>query len=188
MVDDSEMERREEQTMNALHRDVRSALNRAENVRYEGDKLTPYDVDWDDIDDVNEAVDLWRYAQAQLVAAKQVERVASQVLAELIGDGGAVGYGDNVVRYKLGHKETCIDPDAMIQYLTAQVKSDFVDLADVVNPQYVKRSWMQQSVRDTFYEWQEDDAPRLTITPSDRVPKRLQNLNDGEVVMGKTDE
>jgi hypothetical protein len=43
-------------------------------------------------------------------------------------------------------------------------------------------------VRDTFYEWIEDAAPRLTITPSDRVPKWLQNLNDGEVVMGKTDE
>jgi len=174
--------------MNFEERDVRQALETAHRVRYEGDKLTPTDVDWDTVDDIPEAVDLWRHAQAQLVAARQVERVASEVLAELLGEGGAVGYGDNVVRYKLGRKERCIDPHAMIQYLTAQVKSDFVDLADVVNPQYVKRSWMQKAVRDTFYEWEDDAAPRLTITPSDRVPRWLQNLNDGEIVMGTKED
>ena len=167
---------------------VRTALDTADMVRFEGDKLTPTDVDWERIDDVSEAVDLWRKANAQTIAARQVERVAAEVLAGLIGDGGAVGYGDTVVRYKLGRKETCYAPDQLIQYLTMQVKSDFVDLTDVVNPNYIKRSWMDKSVRDTFYEWNDDDAPRLTVTPSDRVPKWLQNLNDGEVVMGQTDE
>ena len=174
--------------MNFEERDVRHALETAHRVRYEGDKLTPTDVGWDTVDDVQEAVDLWRHAQQQLAAARQVERVASEVLATLIGDGGAVGYGDNIVRYKLGRKETCYAPDQMIQYLTMQVKSDFVDLADVVNPNYIKRSWMEKSVRDTFYEWNDDDAPRLTITPLDKAPRWLQHLNDGEVVMGSTDE
>jgi hypothetical protein len=167
-------------------RDVRDALETAHRVRFEGDKLTPTDVDWDTVDDVQEAVDLWRHAQAQLVAARQVERVASEVLAGLLGEGGAYGYGTNVVRYKLGRKERCYAPNEMIQYLTAQVKSDFVDLADVVNPQYVKRSWMAKAVRDTFYEWEDDAAPRLTITPLDKVPRWLQDINDGEIVQGKT--
>ena len=171
-----------------LKEDVRRALDRAEGVRFEGDKLTPTDIDWDVVDDIPEAVDLWRRAQAQLVAARQVERVASEVLATLLGEGGAVGYGTNVIRYKLGRKETCYAPDQMIQYLTMQVKSDFVDLADVVNPTYIKRSWMDKSVRDTFYEWEDDDAPRLTITPIDKVPRWLQGINDGEIVQGKTDE
>ena len=67
---------------------VERALHIAGRVRFEGDKLTPEDLDWDDVDDIQEAVDLWRHAQAQLAAARQVERVASEVLATLIGDGG----------------------------------------------------------------------------------------------------
>ena len=168
--------------------DIRRAMDTAASVRFEGDKLTQTDVDWDDVDDIQEAVDLWREAQSELAAARQVERVASEVLAGLLGEGGAVGYGTNVIRYKLGRKETCYAPDQMIQYLTMQVKSDFVDLADVVNPTYIKRSWMDKSVRDTFYEWEDDAAPRLTITPIDKVPRWLQGINDGEIVMGKTDE
>ena len=116
-----------------------------------------------------------------------MSRVASEQLASLLGEGGAVGYGDSVVRYKKRRTETCIDPERMIQYLTAQVKSDFVDLADVMNPQYMKRTWMDKAVRDTFYEW-EDGEPSLTITPADRVPRWLQNLHDGEIVPGVRDE
>lgn len=166
--------------MNTTH-EVRRALDRAESVRFEGDKLTPSDVGWDDIDDIPEALDVWRHAKMQETAAKQVARVAGERLASLLGEGGAVGYGDSIIRYKKQRAERCIDPDRMIQYLTVQVKSDFVDLGDVVNPQYVKRSWMDPVVRETFYEW-EDKEPGLTVTPRDRAPKFLQDLKDGEVL------
>ena len=164
--------------------EVRRALDTADLVRFEGDKLTPADVDWDRVDDMDEAVTLWRFAQTQLVAARQVSKVASEQLASLLGEGGAYGYGDSVVRFKKKRTERCIDPERFIRYLTMQVKSDFVDLADVVNPSYAKRSWMDQAVRDTFYEWV-DGEPGLTVTPIDRVPKWLQGINDGEIVQGK---
>jgi len=157
------------------------AITTAERVRFEGEGMTPGDVLWDSLDDVEEAMALWRAAQARLAATKEAARVAGEVVAGIIGNGGAFGYGDSVVRYKKGGKSVCIDPNGVIGLLTMRVKDDTVDLGDVVNPQYVKRSWMDDAVRDTFYEWVEDDEASLTIVPPGRVPKFLQHLGDGEV-------
>ena len=161
--------------------EVRRALDRAESVRFEGDKLTPSDLNWDDIDDIPEALDVWRHAKMQETAAKQVARVAGERLASLLGEGGAVGYGDSIVRFKKKRTETCIDPDGASRYMEDELANGRVQLIDIVNPNYVKRSWMSEAARDTFYRWESGDAV-VSITPRDKAPKWLANLKDGDVL------
>ena len=169
----------------SITHELKDALDVASLVRFEDDKLTPADLDWNLIDDVDEALDVWRHAKMQEAAAKQITRVAGQRLAELLGVGGAAGYGDSVIRYKLGWDERCTDPDGFVDYVTMLVKADDVDLGDVFNPNNAKKSWMGLSVRDTFFEKIDNDAPSLTVTPLDRAPKWLQHLNEGEIIVGK---
>ena len=163
--------------------EVRDLLDVAEMVRYEGEQLTPQDCEWDTVDDVNVALDIWRQAKTQETAAKQIARAAAERLSDLLGEGGAAGYGDSIVRYKMRRVERCHDPEGFTDYLTHLVKTDDVYLGDVLNPNLAKKSWMVQSVRDTFFEWR-DDKPGLTIVPKDKAPKWLQGLEDGEVVLG----
>ncbi len=162
--------------------EVRDKLDVAEMVRFEGDRLTPADCEWDTVDDVSVALDIWRQAKVQETAAIQVSRVAGERLAVLLGDGGAAAYGDSIVRYRMKRTERCHDPEGFTDHLTYLVKSGDVDLGDVLNPNLVKKSWMAESVRDTFYTWT-DDKPGLTIVPKDRAPRFLQHLTDGEVFL-----
>ncbi len=163
--------------------EVRDLLDVAEMVRFEGDKLTPSDCEWDSIDDVQVALDIWRQAEQQKLAAIQISRAAGEQLAALLGDGGAAGYGDNIVRYRMRRVERCHDPEGFADYLTHLVKTDDVSLGDVLNPNSAKKSWMAKSVRDTFFAW-EDLAPGLSIVPMSKAPKFLQHLGDGEVILG----
>ncbi len=158
--------------------EVRDLLDVAE--QYEGERLTPQDCEWDAVDDVNVALDIWRQAKIQEAAAKQIARAAGERLAVLLGEGGAVGYGDSIVRYKMRRVEKCHDPEGFVDYLTHLVKTDDVHLGDVLNPDTAKRSWMEESVRDTFYEWH-DKEPGLDIVPKSKAPAWLQDLPDGEV-------
>ena len=163
--------------------EVRDLLDVAELTRFEGDKLTPEDCEWDNIEDVQIVLDIWRQSKIQEQAAKQLTRVAGERLAELLGTGGAVAYGDNLVRYRMRRNERCADVNGFVDYLTLLVKSDDVDLADVLNPNSAKKGWMSKAVRDTFFDWH-DDKPGLSMIPKSQAPKRLQHLTDGEVVLG----
>lgn len=188
-INDLAMGRNEDEEMSRYDptNQVRAALDTAEMIRYEGDKLTPSDVNWDDVDDADEALELWRFAQMQKLAAAQVARVAAEQLAKLLKEGGAAAYGDSIVRYKKQRTEYCIDPRAFIQYLTMQVKSDFVDLTDVINPNNAKVSWMDKAVRQTFFDWKNGE-PALSITPREKAPLFLQTLNEGEIMFGKDED
>jgi len=173
--------------MNHEHQTVRAALDIAERIHVEGEELTPDDIGIADITDMTEAITVWRAAQRQSAAAKQVKDAAAMKLAELLGDGGAAAVGDVIVRYRLGRKERCIDKLGALEYASDAIRQDYVPLGDVVNPDYMKRSWMSQAVRDTFYEWYDDEYPRLSETPRDRAPKFLQDLADGDVFTKETD-
>ena len=164
--------------------EVRDLLDVAELTRFEGDRLTVEDCEWELIDDVQVALDVWRQAKMQEQAAKQLSRVAGERLASLLGKDGAAAYGDNIIRYKTRRTERCHDVNGFTDYLTQLVKTDDVDLGDVLNPNTAKRGWMQKSVRDTFFEWI-DGEPGLSIVPMSKAPKWLQGLSDGEVVLGE---
>ena len=160
---------------------VRNGLDTAQRIHVEGEPFTPDDMGIDDIVDIDEAVDVWRAADRQLRAAKQVKAAAGIQLASLLGTGGAAMIGDTVVRYKLGRTERCHDPDGFTAYCTNEIVERRVKLGDVINPSYAKKSWMDPAVRDTFYEWVDDEAPSLTETPRGKAPKFLQHLQDGDV-------
>ena len=118
--------------------DQRQALDVVERIHVEGEEVTPDDIGLD-TDNPHEAITAWRKAQIQAAAARQVEKAAGQRVAQLLGVGGAARIGDQIVRYHTGWKERCINPKGFAAYLTGQVKSDLVDLADVFNPSYAKK-------------------------------------------------
>jgi len=161
---------------------VHTAVDVYRKTHVEGEKLTTSDLELDEIDDVHEAIRCWEDADDLMRAAKVVKAVAATRVGQLLGKDGAARIGDRIVRYRHVRSEKCIDPAGVIGYLTAEVKSDHVDLADVMNPQYIKRSWMIQAARDTFYEWNEAEEPTVAAVAVDRAPVWLQKLDDGDVV------
>ncbi len=168
--------------------DVNECLEVARSMRYEGDKLTVTDLGFDLIDEIGTAVEVWRDAQTQTTAAKQVERVAAERLAVLLGDGGAVGFGGGVYRYRRGWSERCIDLGGFYRYLAYHVMNETVNLRDVFNANTSKKSWMSEATRDTFFERTRDDEPTLAYTPQSKVPKFLQHLTDGDIFTKETDD
>jgi len=160
--------------------DEREALEVARRIVHEGD-YTPDDFDLNQIDDTMEALDALQRAGTQVQAAKTVEAMAKQRVAELLGEGGAARLGETIFRYQVGRSEHCFDPDGAAAYLTTKIRDGELSVDKIVNPQYAKRSALSQAERDTFYEWVDDDAPSLKAVPVDRAPKFLQTLNDGEV-------
>ena len=161
--------------------DMLGALRAASMIRHEGEPLTVEDLEWDDIDDMVEAVKIWRQACRQEQAAKQVRKVAATMLAGVLGEGGAVRYGDNIIRYRPVSKQICIDPDGAAEYMRQQIIDGELRVEQLVNPVYAKRSWMSDSIRDTFYERVQTD-PALTVVPVNRSPAYLRDLKDGESV------
>ena len=164
-------------------RDVRAMLDVAERFEGEGEGFTPTDFNLEDSDDLDEALALWRRAQRQARAAKVIVQVCGEVVAGLLGEGGAARIGPDIVRYQVGRTERCIDPDGFSAYTTAAIINGDVRLGDVFNPSYAKRSWMPTAVRDTFYEWVADVEPSLKVIPVDKSPKYLQALSDGEATV-----
>lgn len=171
-------------------RRVNLAMTTAKMVRTEGEKLTPEDVLFDEIDDIELAMALWRDAQTTLAAAKDVARVSSEVVARILGEGGAFGYGDSVVRHSKSSSEKCIDPRGFVEYVTLRIRDDGIrhlDLGDVLNPNDAKVGWMDEAVRTTFFEKTFGDS-RLAIVPRSRAPKFLVDLGDGEVFVSPVEE
>ena len=167
--------------------DVKECLNVAALTRYEDDKLTVEDLGFDLIDEIETAVGVWREAQEQTTAAKQVERVAAERLAVLLGDGGAVGFGGGVYRYKRGWSERCIDLEGFYDYTETLIVEGGLDIAKVFNANTSKKSWMSKATRDTFFERTRDDEPTLAYTPQSKVPKFLAHLGDGDIFNKETD-
>ena len=164
-------------------RDVRAMLDVAERFEGEGEGFTPTDFNLKDVTDLDEALTVWRRAQRQARAAKTIVQVCGEVVAGLLGVGGAARIGPDIIRYQVGRTERCIDPAGMAAYTTNAIINGDVRLGDVFNPSYAKRSWMPTAVRDTFYEWVEDPEASLSVIPVDRAPKFLQALSDGEATV-----
>ena len=161
--------------------DMRGLLTVAERVGYEGEPLTPEDLDLDLIDDPQDALATYRRAVRQRQAAAAVEAAAGQRLAELLGEGGAARYGDQIVRYQRGWKERCIDPDGFWQGVALLESADELRVRDLFNPNTSKKAGMPEALRDTFFDRVQDDDPKLSVTAADRAPKFLQALEDGDV-------
>jgi len=165
--------------------DVLDMLQMASRLAYEGEAPTPLDLDIDDVDDMDEAVQLYRSAVRQAAAARNVERACGVQLAGLLGKGGAVRLGPNVVRYQKGWSEACIDHDGFAAALRRMVEQGAIDVGKLVNPNSVRKTAMPQAMRDTFYEKRDDPVATLKLVPIDRAPKFLQSLEEGEVVLGR---
>ena len=163
---------------------MREYLAVAERVSYEGDPLTPEDLDLDAIENPTDALDVYRRAARQLHAAAAVEAAASQRLAELIGEGGAVGYGDGVLRYQRGWTERCIDPEGFWDGVDLLASAGEVRVRDLFNPNAAKRTPMPKALRDTFFDRTRNPDPTLQLAPIGRAPKFLQELTDGQIWIG----
>ena len=161
---------------------VHDAVSVFRKTHVEGEALTTSDLALDQVDNLAEAVRCWEAADELLRAAKIVKAVTAVRVGQLLGEGRATRSGNRILRYKINRKERCIDPDGAIDYLMTSVKRDGVNLADVVNPNDLKRSWMSDAMRQTFYEWVPDDEPTVTATAIEYAPKFLQELDDGDVV------
>ena len=148
--------------------------------RHYPEHTTLYDLELDQVDDIDEALDLYRTSVRILRAAEQVRKATGERLAQLLGDGGAACYGTQIVRYKTGYTESLVDPDGFIEYVTKRIGSGEVRLAQVFNPNSAKVSWMNRTERDTFYIRIENDEPSLTDIPIDKAPKFLQDMSDGD--------
>lgn len=168
--------------------DVRLMLDAAELYTHEGEAPTPEDFELDAIDTAMDALKVWRAADRQLQAAKRVREAAGVRLAQLLGDGGAAAIGDNIVRYRVSKAWKCVDPEGWNAFVGNRIMNEELEPLEIVNPDYAKRTWMGDAVRDTFYELVEDDHPSLTIVPRDRAPKFLQDLGDGEVLVRRKEE
>jgi hypothetical protein len=160
---------------------MREYLTVAERVGYEGEPLTPEDLDLDAIEDPTDALDVYRRAVRQRQAAAAVEHAAAQRLAELLGEGGAVRYGDNIVRYQRGWRERCIDPAGFWDGVALLESAGEVKVRDLFNPNDVKKTPMPKALRDTFFDRTRNDDPTLTVGPVDLAPKFLQALGDGDI-------
>lgn len=165
-------------------RDVRGMLDAAARLAYEGEAPTTADLEIDDVTDMDEAVSLYRAAVRQAAAARNVERAAGAQLAGLLGRGGAVRLGPNVVRYQKGWQERCIDHDGFAEALRRMAAEGAIDVGKLVNPNATRKTAMPQAMRDTFFEKVDDPVASLKVVPIDRAPKFLQALEEGGVVLG----
>ena len=162
-------------------------LNVAE--RHYPEHATLYDLELDSVDDIDEALDLYRTSVRILRAAEQVRKATGERLAQLLGEGGAACYGTQIVRYKLGYTEKCVDPDNAVEALTRMVREDTVSLRTLINPNQLKKTGMPQAFRDTFYIKKENDEPSLTDIPIDKAPKFLRDMTDGDIrIKANTEE
>ena len=146
----------------------------------EGETVTVADLDLE-TEVVDEAITLHRAAVRIRKAAQAVEAATAIQLADTLGDGGAVRYGDTVFRYVRGWKETVNDPGAFWAMLD---KFD-VHMADLFNPNTVRKAQLPEAVRDTAFTQIRDKDPSLIAVTGDRIPVFLEDLEDGDYIVGK---
>lgn len=160
--------------------DPRRLLHLADRVHPEGDPLTPEDLDIDRLDRDRLLV-LYGQARAQSRAARAVERAVEVQLGRVLGEKGAVGYGDAVLRYRRGWKERFVGSDHDFWAAVARLQAaGELDLSKLFNPNSALRSAMPQALRDTFFVREDDPEPRVQRVPLSRAPKFLQDIEEGE--------
>ncbi len=130
---------------------------------------------------IDEAIDLHRAAVRLSKAAQQVEKATAIQLADALGEGGAVRYGDTLYRYNRGWTEKVNDPVLFWQ----MVKTLDVRVSDLFNPNTAKKKPMPEALRDTAFTRKRDEHPKLVAVPADMAPLFLQELEDGDFVVGK---
>jgi hypothetical protein len=157
-----------------------NAIELYEMIKDEGDSVTVDDLDLAS-DVVDDAITLHRVAVRVRKAAAAVEAATAVQLAETLGDGGAVRYGDTVYRYGRGWKETVNDSGAFWAMLD---KFD-VHMADLFNPNTVRKAQLPAAVRDTAFTKTRDVDPSLHAVTGDYIPAFLEDLEDGDYVIGK---
>jgi len=146
----------------------------------EGDSVTVADLDLE-TEVVDEAITLHRDAVRLRKAAAAVEAATAIQLAEVLGDGGAVRYGDTVYRYGRGWSEKVNDSGAFWAMLD---KFD-VRMSDLFNPNTVRKAQLPEAVRDTAFTKTRDEEPSLKAVTGDYIPVSLEDLEDGDYVIGR---
>jgi len=146
----------------------------------EGDSVTVEDLELE-TESVDEAITLHRAAVRLRKAAAAVEAATAVQLADVLGDGGAVRYGNTVYRYARGWEETVNDAGAFWAMLD---KFD-VHMSDLFNPNTVRKGQLPEAIRDTAFTRTRDVDPSLKAVPVDRIPAFLEALEDGDYVLGR---
>ena len=155
-----------------------------DHLRTEGEVVTAADLGLETTD-VPESVELHRTAVRLRRALDAIESALGVQLAALLGDGGAVRYGDTFYRYHRGWKETVNDEKAFWAMVrTFDGKGD-LRIEDLFNPNAVKRTPLPEAIRDTAFTRKRDDEPKLVSVPYDRAPAFLQELEDGDYTEGR---
>ena len=163
--------------------DVRRMLGTAEAMAYEGETVTPLDLEIDDVDKPMAALEIFRRAKRQEQAARAVSAAAGVQLAQLIGDGGAACYGDTIARYSVSVTEKCFDPEGFAAAVTRMGVEGHLDVGKLFPPGAARKTAMPAGMRDSFFAKEYGDTPTLKLIPRDRAPKFLQGLADGEVFL-----
>jgi len=155
-----------------------------DRLRVEGEAVTAADLGLD-TGEVDEAIDLHRTATRLRKALTAIETALGVQLADRLGDGGAVRYGDTIYRYARGWKETVVDEKAFWQMVrTFDGKGD-LRIEDLFNPNQVRKTPLPAAIRDTAFARRRDDEPSLKAVPVDRAPGFLQALEDGDYTLGR---
>ncbi len=149
-------------------------------LKDEGETVTVADLEVE-TDSVDGAISLHRAAVRLRKAAAAVEAATAVQLVEVLGDGGAVRYGDTVYRYGRGWSEKVNDPGAFWAMLD---KFD-VRMADLFNPDTVRKGQLPEAVRDTAFTKTRDKDPSLKAVTGDYIPAFLEDLEDGDYVIGR---
>lgn len=130
---------------------------------------------------VDTAITLHRNAVRLRKAAAAVEAATAVQLADVLGDGGAVRYGNTVYRYGRGWKETVNDVGAF----WAMFDKFDLRMADLFNPNTVRKGALPNAIRDTAFTRSRDKDPSLKAVPVDKIPAFLEELEDGDYVLGR---
>ena len=166
--------------MTAMATRILAAIDVYGMIADEGDSVTVDDLDLA-TEVVDEAITLHRAAVRIRKAAAAVEAALAVQLADTLGDGGAVRYGDTVYRYGRGWSEKVNDAGAFWAMLD---KFD-VHMADLFNPNTVRKGQLPKAVRDTAFTKTRDADPSLQAVTGDRIPLFLEDLEDGDYVIGR---
>ena len=156
------------------------AIGLYNRLKDEGDSVTVDDLDLA-TESVDDAITLHRLAVRTRKAAAAVEDATAVQLAEVLGDGGAVRYGHTVYRYMRGWSEKVNDSGAFWAMLD---KFD-VHMSDLFNPNTVRKAQLPEAVRDTAFTRSRDEEPSLQAVTGDRIPAFLEDLEDGDYVLGR---
>jgi len=159
---------------------ILAAMSTYAQIKDEGDTVTVSDLELE-TESVDDAITLHRNAVRIRKAAAAVEAATAVQLADTLGDGGAVRYGNTVYRYGRGWKETVNDVAAFWDMID---KFDLY-MSDLFNPNSVRKAQLPEAIRDTAFTRIRDEEPSLKAVPVDRIPAFLEDLEDGDYVLGR---